>query len=473
MLKIIATISAIQGAVIILNLLRAKIVAVLLGPAGVGIFSVVDQAIQLLIHISTFSLPFVAAKFLARAHSRGFEAFRKSYGSFLRLLVGVTAIGTAIGVSIVLWRPELLGSELFAYRAFLLPALLNVPIMALHGFFSSVLAAAQKAKASALMAFVVAFFLMVAAYAGISLGGMQGFYWSSLLANLSVFIGIAIYLKKSIGLPILMESHGVRRELLQNPDIVTFSLILYGASFASPFSHFVARYAVLTGFGEAEAGLLQAAFSLSSSLSLLLGSASNLYLAPFVNREIPSEEKLRVVLEFQGKLMVALGILAMPMVLFPHWLLVLFFSSSFVAVSPAVFIFVIAQFLLSLGWVYQALIIGFDDLKVYAVILALGYLVFGMLSWMLAPHYSIFGVAIGFLSSNAIIFLLTWVRLSRAHGLKSPVKLNFLLSYELLALLLASLFFNHYDPGQPWVIFGKCGVYLLFVASLLTFLKRK
>jgi len=46
MLKIITTIGGIQVLAIIINVVRSKIMAVLLGPEGIGIISIVDQVVQ-------------------------------------------------------------------------------------------------------------------------------------------------------------------------------------------------------------------------------------------------------------------------------------------------------------------------------------------------------------------------------------------------------------------------------------------
>src|SRR6266851_1242004 len=106
MFRIIAGIGALQVAVTLINMLRSKAVALLLGPEGVGVIGLLDHLIQLELYVSTLSLPFAAVRFLSRAHSEGHEAFSQSFGSFLRALLILTGIGAVIGAGVAVFRPD-------------------------------------------------------------------------------------------------------------------------------------------------------------------------------------------------------------------------------------------------------------------------------------------------------------------------------------------------------------------------------
>lgn len=473
MLKIITTIGIIQIFAIAVTLIRSKIIAVTLGPEGVGVISVIDQLVVTVAQVSAFSLPFAAVKFLSRSHSTSPEAFRRTYSSLLHILPLLTITSTTIVIGLIYVRPDLFGAGLTTYRALLIPALLSVPAITLHGFFSSALAAAQNSRASALMALLIAIVLTAAAYFGLSLRGIAGLYWGNLLAAIFVVIVLLHYLGRKFGVPLLGENPNLLQELRENRDMITFSLILYASSFMYPFALFVARYAVLSNFGEAEAGLLQAAIALSGSLRLVLGPANGLYLTPILNRQIPPEEKIGAALGFQKKLMVILAALAMPAVLFPQWSLTLLFSASFLKVSPIVFLFVIAYCIFLLGGVFEALVIGLDDLKVYGVISVSGHLTLGGFSWLLAPQFGITGVAVGFIISGMTVFLLNFARLAQQHRLSLPRRSLALISYSLFALFVAGAFFNQFDAWNLVVVAGKSIFYLFFLGSLLLFLSHE
>src|SRR5918912_1303752 len=83
----IISIGAIQILAALALVLRGKFVAVTLGPAGVGITSVIDQWVQSVAYFSAVSLPLVSTRFLSRAYSEGPEAFRGVYFMFLKVLL--------------------------------------------------------------------------------------------------------------------------------------------------------------------------------------------------------------------------------------------------------------------------------------------------------------------------------------------------------------------------------------------------
>src|SRR5258708_5439478 len=134
MLKAILTVGAIQVVAILISIARSKMVALLLGPEGVGIVSVIDQVVQLVAYISALSLPLAAMRFMSRAHSEGEDQFQRTYSLFLSIILTLSSIGALVGVAIALLRPLWLGPELFQFNGVVAIAVLAVPAMILGGF---------------------------------------------------------------------------------------------------------------------------------------------------------------------------------------------------------------------------------------------------------------------------------------------------------------------------------------------------
>jgi len=472
-LRTIAIIGVIQIASVVFGLLRTKILALLLGPSGVGALSVVDQVVQVVAYVSSFSLPYAAVKFLSRSHSRSGDEFRLLYGSLLRLLFGLAIIGTAIGLFVTIAFPGVLGNGLEAYRAYLIPAFLAIPAMTLNGFFGGTLAAAQRSNASASIALVGAVSLAISAYLGISIGGIVGLYWCNVGALILIAVGLSYYLRRELSLPLLTEGGGIRKALRDNPDVIPYSAILYVTSFALSASSLVARYTVISHFGEAEAGLLQASISLSAALGLVMAPTNALYLTPILNRDIGKAAKEHAAIQFLAKLALIVCVPAMFIVLFPQLLLRLLYSTAFVPVGGILYIFVVSQVLLLLAGVFQALLIGFDDLKAYGVISLLGYLVVAGGSLLAGPRYGIVGVAVALLTANAAIFIFGLARLRSTHELLVPGRLYATLLYAVSALAVGGVMASRLDSPSLTVIGSKLGLYCAFVASLVLMTSRQ
>jgi O-antigen/teichoic acid export membrane protein len=466
MFKIITTIGAIQILAIAVTFIRSKTIAVLLGPDGVGVISIVDQVVQLIAQLSAFSLPFAAVKFLSRSHSQGLETFKQSYGNLLKLLLLVTTTGATIGLVIFLTHPEILGTHLRQYQTLVVIGLISIPLITMQGFLKNVLAAAQKVRAAAIMDVGISIAISTMVCMGVAIAGVPGFYIGNLLAGFLIVGVTLIYFQQKLHLPIFGTGNSIRQELKKNPDIISFSLILYASAFLYPLAFFITRYAVLKNFGETEAGLLQSAIALSSVLNLILNPANGLYLTPILNRDIPKSEKLQAALAFQEKLAIATIALAVPMVLCSHWLVVLLFSHAFIKVGSVIFLFIITQYVIQLAGVNQALIIGLNDLKFYGIAIATSHFVLGATSWFLVPHYGVAGVGISLLISSSTIFLFTLIQLCWRHGLKLSSRLIWIMTYGLGTLFITGICFSNTNPSSHVIIAIKFGWEVAFLISL-------
>ena len=471
MIKILSAIGLIQVALILVNVIRSKVMAVLLGPQGLGVISIVDQVAQLVGQIAAFSLPFAAVKFLSLSRSKGDDSFQKTYSSILSTLFTLTCLGTAVALGLTLFFPGIMGKEMIGYRSYLIPALLAVPAVKLHGFFGQVLAAAQQPRTSSLMMLSIGIVFTTSSSIGAGLGGVGGFYWINLVASFGIVGGVIWYLRSKLHLRLHAHGHGIRQELKQNPGILSLTSLLYVSSFTMPVSMLIARYAVLTHYSETEAGLLQAGMALAAALTQVLTPMNGLYLTPLVNRDIPAAEKMRTGVDFLSKLTLITSLVAMPLVLFGNWAILIQYSRAFLGVGSILFLFVVGQYMMQLSGVFQALIISQDDLKLYGISLAVGQLSLGLVSWLLVPAYGMNGVAFGFIVSNALVLILTYAQLARRHQLRVPAKLFLFMTYGALILLATGLVCNRFDAFSLNVNICKGIFYAVFSASLLLFLR--
>ena len=469
MLRILITIGAIQFLAILVNLVRSKAVAVLLGPAGVGTISVIDQVVQFAAYLSAFSLPLASVKFLSRAHSQGAEQFRRTFSAFAMLLFVMAAAGTAIVIALIAFRPQAFGVTLAKLRIPMLVAAASIPAMSMLGFFTNVLAAAQKTRSSALLAVVSNSAQTIGVVVGVLAGSILGLYTGTLIMNTVLVAGMLVYLRFALGLPFGLRVAGFAREMRANRDVFAFSLCLYLAAAAYSFSLLMARMAILTKLGESAAGLLQALIALSAAIGLVLNPTNGLYLTPIMNRDIPAAVKMRTATEFQKRLIVLLALVAMPMALFPDVLLETLFSKRFLGAAPYMYLFVTAQCTLQIAGVYQALLIGLDDLKVYTAFTCAGFGFLGLAARVLAPRYGMAGVGAAFIGGTVLLLLLSWFRLKRRFGYSLPPGLRAFMGYTFSVMLVAGAALGGYRTSDWAVTAWKGGVYVCFVASLIVF----
>jgi O-antigen/teichoic acid export membrane protein len=473
MLKMIVTIGAIQFLAIVINLVRSKAVAVLLGPEGVGTISVIDQVVQFAAYLSAFSLPLASIKFLSRAHSQGAEEFRRMYSAFLTLLFTLAAAGTAITMAVILFRPETFGVTLARLRVPMLVAAASIPAMSILGFITNVLAAAQKTRSSAVMAVASNSAQTTGVIVGLLAASVLGLYTGSLVMNITLVVGMIIYLKVALGLPLRLNLRGFAGEMRASRELFAYSVCLYLAAAVYSFSLLMARMAVLAKLGESAAGLLQSVIALAAAIGLVLSPTNGLYITPIMNREIPAAEKMRTSTEFQKRLIVVLALIGMPMALFPDVLVQVLFSQRFLAAAPQLYLFITAQCILQIAGVYQAVLVGLDDLKFYTLFTCGGFGALGILARILAPRHGIAGVGVAFTCGTSLVLLMSWLRTSRRFGYSLPPALLGLMCYTFSAMLVGGAALGAYRTSDLAMSALKVGVYICFAAGLMLFQKRE
>ena len=175
-------IGLIQVAILLFSLLRAKGLAVMMGPEGVGVIGTMDQLIVTITQVAAFGIPIAAMKFMSAAHSTSQEAFRDCYAAFVRIIIGLALCVTALGIGVLIFAPNLL-SALSDHKAVLVAALLSVPPMMLTILVAHTLAAAQMARAAAIYNFCFVSGVAVSGLTGAWLGGLEGFYYGAAAAG--------------------------------------------------------------------------------------------------------------------------------------------------------------------------------------------------------------------------------------------------------------------------------------------------
>ncbi len=467
MLKTIALVGALQIVGVLLFVVRVKTTAVLLGPAGVGVVSVVDQFVQLVLQLSAVSLPFAAVKFLSRAHSRGQADFRSTYHALLNLLIPCTLLGASVALLAVAIEPVWLDAALGEHRTLLALGLLAVPAMALHGFFRNVPAAARQPRVAALFDLVSAGVMATAVITGVVAGGITGYFVGLLVGAVAVVVAAFGYLRVTLGLGIGRGRGVVREQLRLHPDLIEFLLIMYLVSFTAPLSLTIARTSILTHFGETQAGLLHAAIAISLAVNLVLNPVNGLLLTPAMNRDIPKAEKFGAALEFQRKLVLAIGILVGPLVLFPDLVVGFLYTKEFVPVAAVLFWFVVGQVLMQIGGVCTAVMIGLDHTRAYGATIAAGHVIVAAGAWLLAPAYGLAGVGLTLFGAALAVCVLAFVFLRMSTGFSITWRVASATVFLVAGLVLMGWISSRVESMAFGSFVGKSSVYLLFVCLLL------
>ena len=373
MYSLFTRIGALQVVGALAYVARAKIGALVLGPGGVGLVSIIDQFVLLMLQLFAFAIPFTAVKVLSKAHSESIESFKAAYAGLLRLLLILGSIGAAVGIALILLRPNWVSASLTNHTALVAIGLLALPAMILHAFFRNVPAAAMQPVTAAVWDAITAASMSGAVVLGILLAGVPGYFVGALIGCVAVSVAYYSYLARRFNVSIVSTPSSIRSLLKANPAFLELSVASYIGSFVTPLALLVVRITVLNNLGVATAGILQAAIGISLGINLVLNPLNGLLLTPLVNRKIADSSKIQETQQFQKKLLLAIAIVALPPILFPDLMVLALYSSHFVEAADTLYWFVLGQAMMQVQGIATALMIGLDRLKAYAAVMVAGH----------------------------------------------------------------------------------------------------
>lgn len=349
----------VQVLILLFALSRAKGLAIMIGPEGVGVIGAVDQLVVTLTQISAFGIPFTAMKFMSAAHSDSEDAFKDSFTAFARLLLIISVSVLTIGFAVTSVAPSVL--QIFAgYQDVVLIALLTVPPTMITLLMSHTLAAAQKPKGAALYALAFTGSITIAGLLGVWFGGLPGQYFGVAAAGSIVIVLTMIWLGRSLGLSLWRRNVSIRQQLSIRPKAISTSMTAYFGLVTFACTMLAVRYAVINHMGEAAAGLLQSALSLALSVGSILATLNGLYLAPSLNRNEPIETKFANAVRFSNRIALLMVAGAVPVALFPALTLSLLYTDAFIPAAVALVLCLVWQAMFQLMNVYSQLLIGID-----------------------------------------------------------------------------------------------------------------
>ena len=466
MSKTLFSIGLVQVLIILISVGRAKILSILLGPAGFGVVATIDQVVLSVVQLAGFAVPFIALKFLSHAHSENHDKFQQVYSSFLTGILGLSVTATAVLLVALYFKPDLFGQEVLPYVEYLNLALFGVPTLMLAIFFVNTLAAAQQSSRSAFLNFYVSLTLAVAAIGGVMLGGIYGLYIAAVGTGVLTTIATVRYVGKSLDLKALYPSSGLVKEVKRKPEIASVALVLHVALSAYSVAMLAVRFFVFSGYGEEQAGYLQALLSIALALGAISGPMNALFLMPLVNRALPLQEKLEAAHSFLKNITLVLSIIALPVVLFPKLAIFVLFSSEFLKIAPVVYLFVLWQCLYQMVNVYQQLLIGLDDTLFFTVSSTLGYVVAIAICSPLISVFALKGAAIALIIGILVTSLITSYRMKTRFHSAIPFALWLRMSLCLGSIAIIGVVFNQIEEWSVAGFAARLGFSFAYVAAL-------
>ncbi len=317
--------SAMTGAMSIVTmvaaLLRGKVMAMCLGPAGVGLSGILNQVVALESQVLALGLPTVVVKSVAGA---GVEARPQVESVIARLALALGVFG--LGLGLVLSPLVAVATfQSFEHLPLVIAASLAVPAAILTSIWCAVI---QGRGEVGFLARSQAAFAVVGALVAMPLiwyGGLTGLGVSVVLAALIPVAGL--WSRRPRYLTAASDDKGIRDSL------VRAGLSIIAAIAIAQVAAYATRLVVVNQLGVFEAGLYQAALAVSGGLPGFVFSAMALDYYPRISAARDGEEIARATnMQVQASMVIATP-LFVGMIVFGGPLLDFYYTEEFLGAT--------------------------------------------------------------------------------------------------------------------------------------------
>lgn len=302
-------------------LLRGKVMAMCLGPAGVGLSGILNQVVALESQVLALGLPTVVVKSVAGADV---EARPKVESVIARLALALGVFGLVLGL-VLSPLVAVATFKSFEHLPLVIAASLAVPAAILTSIWCAVIQGRGEVR---FLARSQAAFAVVSALVAVPLiwyGGLAGLGVSVVLAALIPVAGL--WSRRPRHLTAASDDKGIRDSLVRaGLSIIATIAIAQVAAYAT-------RMVVVNQLGVFEAGLYQAALAVSGGLPGFVFSAMALDYYPRISAAKDGEEMVRVTnMQVQASMVIATP-LFVGMIVFGGQLLDFYYTEEFLGAT--------------------------------------------------------------------------------------------------------------------------------------------
>ena len=417
MIRALVSIGLLQFVSMLLLLARTKIVALALGPEGVGVIASLDRVTAVVAQTLSLSLPFAALRFQPAAERESPDQAEALYRAMRNVSVALVALATISCVGVTIIAPQVWGRALVPYQGALILAFAALPVVGLVPFLTNAFASTRGHLAS--MRFTVAsslvfVFAAVASAAGFGVAGFYGTY---------AVLGAALVLFAMVKLHVPGAGQESHQRLEEGPlrlprEVWAFSLWLFPLTFAAPYAAWFIQYSVLSLYGAGKAGLLQGAIGISLSVRTLLGAAHSIFLTPHVNRHANSPERMAWANDFQRHTVMIFIAALPPILLFSDVELAVLYAPAFIAAAPFVALFVATEVMTLLSGSYQPLLLADNRLRFHVGQNIAAQLLLVAIAAIAIPRLGLAGAGLATLAAPIFLFGTTLWYLRRQLGVR-------------------------------------------------------
>lgn len=333
---------------IAISIIRSKFVAVLLGPAGMGIMGMLQATVGMVAAITNFGLGTSAVKDISAAHATGNSIRVSTVVTVFRRLVWITGLLGAI-ITLVLspWLSQItFGNKEYTWAfIWLSVTLLLNQISTGQGVL---LRATRQIKAMAQSGMIGSVLGLITSVPLYYFFGLKGIVPGIIITAIISLMFTWYYARKIQIKPIYVSKARTIAEgkaMLKMGFMISLSgLIALGASY-------IVRIFITRTGGVADVGLYNAGFAIINTYVGLVFTAMSTDYYPRLASAAHSNAESRTIINQQAEIaLLILGPIIMIFLVFINWVVIILYSIQFVAVNDMILYAALGMFFKAASW---------------------------------------------------------------------------------------------------------------------------
>lgn len=455
---------------IISGVATSKIIAIVLGVSGLGIFGILKQILQFSLIFSSFNGQQGIVQGIASRHSNLQKHVYQTIALWLMMFLLIISI-----LILLIWGDKI---SMFFFSELNTSALSLVKLLPIALIFhlsmyycASLLNGYRLIGKLALMYIIGSLSAVIIAYpvAVIANKGYLNLLILILLINgLTSSIAGLFFLKRfgHLKLVFVPINHKVFTRYIKH--FINFSLVTLASGLYLNGAILLLQSFITKSFGITEVGIFVAAWTISSRYLTILITSLGTYYMPTLSGLITEEEKTELIYTFQKLTVYIITPLIGLMTVFKDDIILLLYSKEFLSAATFLSFLLLGDYFKATSWTFGLNLLARANTKVFFIKEVSILTIFVILSYILTSKHGIQGVGISYIVMHLInlVFLFFYSKRKYNYLLKKEIIYQWLVGMLIVAI---SIFFigdiDFFSVKILWLI--------LIIVLIFSFLEKK
>ena len=475
-LKYTSIFGGVQGLVILIGMVRNKLIALLLGPQGMGLMALFNSTVRLISDTTGLGLGMSAVRELSRLYD---EEHHEELKSRIELIRSWSLITACLGFVLCVVLSPLINHYTFSWGNHTLHFMLLAPIIALTALSAgelSILKATRKLRRLAEISIYGVLCALATSVPLYYIFGESAIVPSLIIIALSQFIITITYSFHYYPYRVHFDSD----TFSEAKPMLRLGISFLGAGIMGSGSDFIVRSFLNYEGSLDDVGLYNAGYMITMTYAGVIFSAMETDYFPrlsSVNNNV-EECNLLVNRQLEVSLLLISPLLILLMSILPI-ALPLLYSDAFLAVLPMVKVAIFAMFMRSLELPVAYITLSRGDSKAFFLLETTYYLLFIMMFWLGYKYAYLFGVGLGLVITGLLFNIILYAFAYQKYSFCISKRMLLYLAIQLSLAGLVYFVSSNSNTLLSWSIQGasivtsSCFSFYILRNSISGIFKRK